>query len=397
MRFSLLQPIILLVLSALSFTASSQTTLSQGDLAIIGFNANGSPKSFSFVVWVKIENGTVIKFTDNGFNGPALGSTDPNALRAQEQIVVWTSGSDIAAGTVISITGNTATLGTVQSYNANGLTTTGMSLGNSSGDQIFAFQGATPPQGNEVTFRGVLLFGLTYQASSGTGWLTSGVTGSFTSYLPIDLSANNQVYLAANATGGQYNGSRTSEDDINTYRMRVTNPANWQVVTGSSDVVALNSAAFTSALPVSFGTVEASLSNERLLVKWHTLSEINNDRFEVQVSTDGQRFNTIKTVATKASGGNSNIRVNYEFSQQWNAVAASMVAGFCFLFLLMPMRKKRIAACLGLLAICCTSWYGCGKKGTIVDIDNRLYVRIAQVDKDGHSTVSKVVSVRFDR
>jgi hypothetical protein len=43
------------------------TTLTVGDLALIGYSADTAGKSFSFVLLQAVEAGTVISFTDNGW------------------------------------------------------------------------------------------------------------------------------------------------------------------------------------------------------------------------------------------------------------------------------------------------------------------------------------------
>jgi hypothetical protein len=48
-----------------SNTIIAQTTLTAGDLAIIGFNGD-NPDQFAFVLLVDIESGTEITFTDSG-------------------------------------------------------------------------------------------------------------------------------------------------------------------------------------------------------------------------------------------------------------------------------------------------------------------------------------------
>jgi hypothetical protein len=43
------------------------TTLTVGDLALIGYSADTAGKSFSFVLLQAVDAGTVISFTDNGW------------------------------------------------------------------------------------------------------------------------------------------------------------------------------------------------------------------------------------------------------------------------------------------------------------------------------------------
>ena len=127
--------------------ALAQSTLSLGDISIIGINAN-TPDNFAFVTWVDLLNNTEIRFTDNGFSAGSNSST-AGIYRDQEQYVTWknNTGATIPAGTVVVITGATSPMSTslgqiVSILNSSGSAATSMSLINTSGDQIFAFQGA---------------------------------------------------------------------------------------------------------------------------------------------------------------------------------------------------------------------------------------------------------------
>ena len=71
----------------------SQTVLSPGDLAMIGTNCD-SPDDFAFLLLLDVEAGTVIKFTDNGWQ--ASGS-----FRTGEGILTFTAATNLNAGTVM--------------------------------------------------------------------------------------------------------------------------------------------------------------------------------------------------------------------------------------------------------------------------------------------------------
>ena len=63
-------------------------------------------------------------------------------------------------------------------------------------------------------------------------------------------------------------------------------------------------------LPVELLSFNATcLSGAKAKVSWSTATEINNDHFEVQLSEDGQNFETVKFIQGM---GNSNERQNYE-------------------------------------------------------------------------------------
>lgn len=244
--------IALLALAASATALSAQTSLAVGDLAIIGVNAN-APDNIAFVTWVPLANNTVIKFSDNGFlsSGSATGVSN---ARGGENYTIWqnTTGSTIAAGTVIFIDNDTTNLGTANALNTGSLGLTGISA---SGDQIFAYQGAendvTPDYAantNPTTFSGSILFGINMQGSTGSAtWLASGTPTSNTSYLPSELNvANGSISFGASTTQAQYTGVRTGLGSLDAYKSLVNNPSNWTIA--ASGNVTLDQTGF-SAVP----------------------------------------------------------------------------------------------------------------------------------------------------
>ncbi len=147
------------------------------------------------------------------------------------------------------------------------------------------------------------------------------------------------------------------------------------------------------ALPVTFGSIAATVSKENARVTWQTLSETNNDHFEVQVSTDGKSFTTVASVASKAAGGSSDATINYEtgFSfKDTTATAGIYLASLLFLGMA-PARRKRFILAL-MLALGVAGWLGCSKNDNGVPAGaEKYYLRIAQVDKDGGRSFSKTV------
>ncbi|NEP70434.1 MAG: ExeM/NucH family extracellular endonuclease [Okeania sp. SIO2G4] len=126
------------------------TTLSSGDIAIIGFNFD-NPDEFAFTPLVDIGAGTEINFTDNGWQ--AAGS-----FRANEGTFTWTAPTDITAGTIINPTVSSIAFSV-------------------DGDQIIAYQGDS----SNPTF----IYGLNSQGNPGV-W-QSDSTSPNTSALPTGL------------------------------------------------------------------------------------------------------------------------------------------------------------------------------------------------------------------
>ena len=104
----------LLITSALiAASTTASAALVAGDIALVGFQANGTPDSFSFATLVNVDAGTVLYFTDNGFStGASAGFRGVTSLDndGSEGMVKYTVGaSGLAAGQVVSsLSTNTA-------------------------------------------------------------------------------------------------------------------------------------------------------------------------------------------------------------------------------------------------------------------------------------------------
>jgi hypothetical protein len=149
------------------------------------------------------------------------------------------------------------------------------------------------------------------------------------------------------------------------------------------------------AMPVLWGAVNAAIHNQQLAVSWTTLSETNNDHFEIEASTNGKDFTKIANIESKASNGNSSTTINYAITADINGIAA--IAGWSVLSCLalaMPIRNKKVKGLL-LLIMCSSILYSCAKNsnGELGINETKVYARIAQVDKDGTKTYSKTVLV----
>lgn len=292
------------------------TVLAQGDISIIGFNSSDN-RGVSFVVWKAINNGTEIRFTDNGFNSSAS-STSASNIRWQETVLIWTATANIDAGTVITIENETTNYGTANVINSTGLDpgVTALGLSNNAGDQIFAYQGLNMPTtttattGNQ-TFNNTILFGLGYQGNSvNTTWITSGTTATSTSYLPSDLVAPNRIYHAGNTTSGQYTGARSGLT-IAQLRTLIADPANWTNVTGLGTIVTYITTPFAtgtsnnanlSGFTLSQGTLSPVFSASQIS---YTASVVAATNSITITPTAAQANATIKVNGTTVTSGNA--------------------------------------------------------------------------------------------
>ncbi len=168
--------------------APSATTLGPGDIAIIGFNFD-NPDEFAFVLLTDITAGTEIHFTDNGWLAAG-------GFRTGEGEDVWTAGTDMSAGTVVT------------------LTTSSMAF-SSGGDQIIAFQGSlsTPS----------LIYALN---SEGSGW-QSDATSSNTSALPTGLTDGYTAIALNEIDNAKYDVSNGTSGTKDALLSLISNTANW--------------------------------------------------------------------------------------------------------------------------------------------------------------------------
>ncbi|WP_300598619.1 hypothetical protein [Niabella sp.] len=148
------------------------------------------------------------------------------------------------------------------------------------------------------------------------------------------------------------------------------------------------------ALPVQFGAISATIANKQLLVKWTTETETHNDHFDIEVSTDGTQFKKIAAVASKAPEGHSATPLEYEYRSEQAETALALVFGMLCCTGLFSKRRKwhYLPAVVILLAVATLS--GCSRKDLdIAATTPNQYLRIAQVDKDGIKTYSKIVTI----
>ncbi len=190
--------------------------LAVGDIAFVGFNADGND-DVAFVALTNIAAGEVIIFEDNEWNGSAWVDANENAF-------IWTApAGGVSAGTIVQIssvnTGSpTTNLGTV----AFGATATyGNNRGISGGDEvIYAYQGtrASPSFITAVANGG-------YVAANGT--------------LPASLTlGTNAINLAAlddDLDIASFTGLRNNQATFGAYRSIINTPSNWNFQDGSGD------------------------------------------------------------------------------------------------------------------------------------------------------------------
>lgn len=150
-----------------------------------------------------------------------------------------------------------------------------------------------------------------------------------------------------------------------------------------------------SSLSAKFGEISAKIINNQLVVSWNTLAESDNSHFYVEVSKDGSNFKRInqEVIQSKVTSGNSDSLVSYQFTIDINSTAAVLGLSLLGLGIFGFSGNRRylrfLIVLIGFFALgfgACSKSQDAIKSGT-----ESLFVRIAQVDKDGTVTYSKVI------
>ena len=169
----------------LVFSVQEKNTLSAGDIAFTGYQAD-NPDIFSFVALTDIPANTLITFTDSGWYG------DQSGFRATEGFLSLTFTASVACGTEINVENGVVT-------GASAITSGSNPLFSSSGDQIFAYQGSQ----SSPTFIAGLSMNGAWDADA-----TLSSTSALPSALTLGVSANeispevdNAVYNCTTTTG----------------------------------------------------------------------------------------------------------------------------------------------------------------------------------------------------
>ncbi|MGE9310954.1 choice-of-anchor Q domain-containing protein [Niabella sp. CJ426] len=182
-----------------------------------------------------------------------------------------------------------------------------------------------------------------------------------------------------------------------------TNQTGYAVQSGELDLATMNRIAGTridmgafeneSVLPVRFGHIAATIQNQQLVVKWSTLTETNNDYFDIEVSADGKHFKKLTTIQSLALSGNSDLPLHYEYIIEATQVMFLPVLIYLFLLCFLIDAKNRKPFLIILIAGTATLW-GCSKSSSRPElVSTKIFLRIAQIDRDGKKEYSKTITV----
>ncbi len=194
-----------------SLTVQSVISLSPGDLAFTGFNADGDD-GFAFVLLKAVDGSTqpvAIEFTDKVWNG--------SVFSPSEGTIQWTVTSDLSAGTVVAfhdITGSkTASHGTIE--------TSGSVSLSGSNENLFAFVG---------TLEQPLAFLAAFSNDGDDGWGTLNGTGLTKGLNALDIGDKDR-----DADIATYIGGRNTETNFDGYLPSIMDLSHWVTQDGTGD------------------------------------------------------------------------------------------------------------------------------------------------------------------
>lgn len=301
-----LKRILLFIALGFCFSAQSQTTLSAGDIAFTGYNAddntvNGpSPNDdFSFILLRNITSGTTIYFTDFGWCSNTNAFQTPNPCGAStgavsDGIVQWTATSNMSYGSQITIRCRftpTANYGTASGFQATFNSASDFVNLVIGGDQLFAYQGTLA---SPTLIAGMGMNGA-WDATLSNCTFTSSA-----SIIPPALSSNNYAFnIVPEVDNARLQTSISLTGNAATDRAAIHNPANWDV----NDVTAFALPAPIITLPVNFVRFSALRINGAVKLVWDVADEINLHGYKVQRSTNGSLWEDLTVIPATGSSG----------------------------------------------------------------------------------------------
>ncbi|WP_300602340.1 LamG domain-containing protein [Niabella sp.] len=248
--------------------------------------------------------------------------------------------------------------------------------------------------------------GILFESGYNTNYIGCDYTWQFNQWhhLAVTYSKLTDItkfYVDGNLVGAKAYHEAFSLDNVNSYSIGRSLSGPDEYSDGIIDEVRIYNRALKESelmtlpvvtegpLPVTFGSITAAITGNMLLVQFTSLSENNNDRYIIEASRDGKQFKEIGTL--KSSGGSSNTPIQYSFHLDLHNLA---FAGFSLLaILLLPLHNKRRHQLVAAALVSAAVLISCTR--TSVEIQSNapgnMYIRIAQEDKDGTKSYSKII------
>lgn len=314
------------LLFLIGYSAKSQVSI--GDIAFIGYNEDAPVDGFAIITLKTIPGNASIYFTDEGINS----ATTWNANGEDHWQFTAPSGG-IACGTIISFTEDITNVVSITGVTgASMIHLSGSGLFNlSGGDQMLAYTVSVPgvpASPSSATF----IAGITLDDGNGsptcldpiTGWSADGgCIGSSVNRSLVPSGLTNGVNcislypsIGTELDNSKYNGTLTGTSTA--LRAAINNRGNWI----GNDLTNYNISPSGFATPsvtcvplpiVLTGFHVEKDINQYVHISWTTASEVNNDYFEIENSTDGQEWQSVSKISGK---GNTIISQHYNFIHQ---------------------------------------------------------------------------------
>ncbi len=311
-----------LVLICFLMVSSAHAQLNVGDIAFVGYNTDGSD-DFSWIALADIPGGEVIYFTEEGW---AIGA-NTWAGTSEGHMTYTAPGGGISCGTVVHINETASNVFTVTG-GGTAVLSTGSSWSLSAGDQVLAYQAASPEPASVPTFisgvHGDDGQGSPTSLDGTTGWNSAAVLplGNARSQLPAGLTNGVNCVSLFPALGSEqdnarYNGTLTGTAAA--VRSSINDRTNW--TNNNSTPFNITPGSYTtsvtcSGLPVELSAFEVTEENRDVLLEWTTESEFDNSGFDIMHSVDGVEWTKIGFVQGM---GTTTERTKYNYSDRFVA------------------------------------------------------------------------------
>ncbi len=268
-------------------TTLENFNLDPGDIAVIGYEGD-SPDWFSIVLLVDIPEGTVVYFTDNGFN-------DTGALNTTEGTIAWTvPAGGLTASSVVKFTGDT------WSVDQGSVTVSGGFNLATGGDQIIVYQGSS----STPSF---------IYAISSLPWVASGTISSNTTYLPTGLVDGETAFdFSTEYDNGYYNVipfSGTHDELL----ASIADETNWLLSSTALTAPAWDITLEEDVNPVELASFTATISAQNYItLTWVTQTETGMRGYYIYRDSDSD-FAGAQNVSPLIPSANSSQMQTYMF------------------------------------------------------------------------------------
>ncbi len=153
----------------------------------------------------------------------------------------------------------------------------------------------------------------------------------------------------------------------------------------------------STVLPANFGNFSAIREGNQFSISFTTLQETNNDHFNLQSSQNGVDFTTLATIQSKHADGNASGSTTYQLTLDIAGKISFAVSLFALLGIgvLGFNRKTRVLTAALMLMGVAGFIVSCTKNTNeqATGETGKAFLRIEQVDKNGHSSYSKVITI----